>query len=182
MRSPKVRLYLRVRLIDGHYRYADPVWEPEPYSACRVHFGGWSAEIHPEGIYYVRFLRGDKRVWRAVGADAEQPLSPPGSSNMICTQFHSGVRPLARPRSQLQHLLKPYRSMPPSNRRSRSWGSSAPRKLSGKPSASWTSLEHGSPARRPDSGRKSCTVHRKRATGKLGHHSEVVHSGSYPVP
>ena len=71
MRSPKVRLYIRVRLSDGRYRYADPVWNRNRTLRAAYALVGGQPEAHPEGIYYVRFLRGHKRVWRAIGADSD---------------------------------------------------------------------------------------------------------------
>ena len=71
MRSPKVRLYIRVRLSDGRYRYADPVWNRNRTLRAGYALVGGQPEAHPEGVYYVRFLRGSKRVWRAIGADAD---------------------------------------------------------------------------------------------------------------
>lgn len=71
MRSPKVRLYIRVRLSDGRYAHADPVWNRNRTLRAGYALVGGQPEVHPEGIYYVRFLRGRKRVWRAIGADAD---------------------------------------------------------------------------------------------------------------
>jgi integrase len=31
--------------------------------------------MHPDGVYYLRFLRGDKRVWRAIGSDADAAVA-----------------------------------------------------------------------------------------------------------
>jgi hypothetical protein len=71
VRSPKVRLYIRVRLADGRYRYADPIWNRNRTLRAGYALVGGQPEAHAEGIYYVRFFRGDKRVWRAVSADAD---------------------------------------------------------------------------------------------------------------
>ena len=67
MRSPKVRLYIRVRLRDGRYAYRDPIWNRNRTLRAGYALIGGQPEVHPEGIYYLRFLRGEKRVWRAVG-------------------------------------------------------------------------------------------------------------------
>ncbi len=71
MRASKVRLYIRVRLRDGRSIYTDPVWNRnrtlrEGYAAVDA-----SPECHPEGIYYLRYLREGKRGWQAVGANAD---------------------------------------------------------------------------------------------------------------
>lgn len=71
MSASKVRLYIRVRLRDGRSIYTDPVWNRnrtlrEGYAAV-----DGSPEHHPEGIYYLRYLREGKRRWQAVGANAD---------------------------------------------------------------------------------------------------------------
>jgi integrase/recombinase XerD len=71
VRSPKVRLYIRVRRPDGRHAYLDPAWNRNHTLRAGYALVGGQPEAHPEGIYYVRFLRGDKRVWRAIGADAD---------------------------------------------------------------------------------------------------------------
>jgi integrase/recombinase XerD len=74
MKTPKVRLYIRVRVAPGQYSFAEPVWNKN-----RSLRGGYAhvkgqPEYHPEGLYYLRFLRGSKRVWQVVGADADAAL------------------------------------------------------------------------------------------------------------
>jgi integrase/recombinase XerD len=68
---PKVRLYIRVRRPDGHHAYQDPVWNRNGNLRAGYALVGGLPEMHPEGVYYLRFLRGEKRVWRAVGPDAD---------------------------------------------------------------------------------------------------------------
>jgi len=62
VRSPKVRLYIRVRRRDGRYVYRDPVWNRNRTLRAGYTLVGGQPEVHPEGIYYLRFLRGKKRV------------------------------------------------------------------------------------------------------------------------
>ena len=68
---PIVRLKLRVRLPHGSRPFLDPVFagnnKLKPgYAALDgkpVHF--------PDGVYHLRYLKGTRRVWEAVGSNAE---------------------------------------------------------------------------------------------------------------
>ena len=70
MRSPKVRLYIRVRLSDGRDAFVDPAWNKN--RSLKEGYAQISGPIdnHPEGSYYLRFLRDGKRVWYPVGQDS----------------------------------------------------------------------------------------------------------------
>lgn len=70
MRTPKIRLYMRIRSAGGSYTFHDPAWNKNRTlrAACALVHG--KPENHPEGVYYLRHLRGAKRVWHAVGSDA----------------------------------------------------------------------------------------------------------------
>ncbi len=75
MRAPKVRLYIRVRLTDGRDVYADPVWNRN-----RSLRGGYATvdgvhQHHPDGVYYLRYARGGKRVWDSVGKEPDLALT-----------------------------------------------------------------------------------------------------------
>ncbi len=70
----KVRLYVRIRLSDGTRQYADAVYAANgklkpKYAAVDGH-----SRHHPEGVYYLRYLSGAKRVWESVGSDAQLAL------------------------------------------------------------------------------------------------------------
>ncbi len=75
MKSPVVRLKLRVRLPDGSRPYLDPVRSAnnqlKPGFTMRdgkpVHF--------PDGVYHLRYLKGSRRVWEGVGSDAQFALT-----------------------------------------------------------------------------------------------------------
>jgi integrase/recombinase XerD len=75
VRSPKVRLYIRVRLHDGRDAFVDPIWNRN-----RTLRGGYGLikgqpEHHPEGSYYLRFLRDGKRVWQPVGSAGDAAVA-----------------------------------------------------------------------------------------------------------
>lgn len=74
MRTPKVRLYIRVRLPNGHHAYLDPVWNRNRTLRAGYALVKGQPEYHPEGIYYLRFVRGRKRIRRAIGPDADVAL------------------------------------------------------------------------------------------------------------
>ena len=74
MKAPKVRLYIRVRRTDGHHVYADPVWNRNKTLRSGFPLIDGNQECHREGVYYLRFLREGKRVWKAVGPDADAAI------------------------------------------------------------------------------------------------------------
>jgi hypothetical protein len=70
VKTPKVRLYIRIRL-DGRDAFVDPVWNRNrTLRECYALIDG-RLEHHPEGVYYLRFLRNGKRVWNTVGSDVD---------------------------------------------------------------------------------------------------------------
>ena len=74
MRTPKVRLYIRIRSADGRDAYADPAWNRNRTLRAAYAMVRGQAEHHPEGCYYLRYLRSGKRVWQSVGSDADVAL------------------------------------------------------------------------------------------------------------
>ncbi|HEY1984240.1 MAG TPA: site-specific integrase [Terracidiphilus sp.] len=75
MKSPTVRLYIRIRRADGDYAYADPVWNRNRTLRAGYAILNGRPEAHPEGTYYLRFLRGKKRVWQSVGSESDAVLA-----------------------------------------------------------------------------------------------------------
>ena len=71
MRSARVRLYLRVRLSNGRYQFLPPFTNRNQSLRSGYALVNNQPEYHPEGVYYLRYLRGGKRVWEAVGYDAD---------------------------------------------------------------------------------------------------------------
>jgi integrase/recombinase XerD len=75
VRTPKIRLYIRVRLSDGRDAFVDPVWNRNhTLRACYALVNG-ELEHHPEGVFYLRFLHNGKRVWHRVGKEADAALA-----------------------------------------------------------------------------------------------------------
>src|ERR1019366_3664038 len=75
MKAPKVRLYIRVRQSDGRYSYLDPAWNRNRTLRAGYALVAGQPEHHPEAVYYLRFLQGDKRVWQSVGAQPDRVLA-----------------------------------------------------------------------------------------------------------
>jgi integrase/recombinase XerD len=71
MKTPKVRLYLRVRLPQGRNAFVDPAWNRNRTLRAGYAVIEGSAQHHPEGSYYLRFLKDGKRTWQPVGTDAD---------------------------------------------------------------------------------------------------------------
>ncbi len=67
VKSPKVHLYIRVLTAAGGSVFAEPVWNKN--RTLRAGYAEVDAKHHPEGIYYLRFRRGGKSVWEAVGPE-----------------------------------------------------------------------------------------------------------------
>ena len=74
MSAPKVRLYIRIRLTDGRSIYADPAWNKNRTIRAGYASLNNSQEPHPEGVYYLRYLRDGKRRWHAVGRNADAAI------------------------------------------------------------------------------------------------------------
>jgi integrase/recombinase XerD len=74
VKTPKVRLYIRVRQRRGHYAFLQPVWNRNHSLRASYALVAGEAEYHPEGCYYLRFLRKGKRIWQSVGTDADVAL------------------------------------------------------------------------------------------------------------
>ncbi len=74
MKALKVSLYIRVRVSRRKYSFVEPAWNKNRSLRAGCGLVNGQLEFHPEGIYYLRYLRGTKRVWHAVGADADVAL------------------------------------------------------------------------------------------------------------
>lgn len=74
MSAPAARLYIRVRLADGSRPYLDPVYSKNG-KLKPLHAVIDGQPVHrPDGVYYLRFLHGKKRVFERVGTDANLAL------------------------------------------------------------------------------------------------------------
>lgn len=69
MKSPVVRLKLRVRLPDGNRACLDPAYSKD--HKLRSGYAVSESRRSLPTAYHLRYLRGDRRVWEPVGRDAE---------------------------------------------------------------------------------------------------------------
>lgn len=69
MKNPKVGLYIRVCVAQGRSVFSNPVWNKN--RSLRAGYAEVDEKYHPEGLYYLRFLRNGKRVWEAVGREPD---------------------------------------------------------------------------------------------------------------
>lgn len=74
MKSPVVRLKIRVRFADGSRPYLDPVTSANGKLKPLYAVVRGEPEHHPEGSYFLRYAREGKRVWESVGTDAQLAL------------------------------------------------------------------------------------------------------------
>jgi integrase/recombinase XerD len=75
VRTFKVRLYIRVHLPDGRHSFLEPAWNRNHTLRAGYALVGGRSEHYPGATYYLRFLRGDKRVWKRVGRDPDRALA-----------------------------------------------------------------------------------------------------------
>jgi hypothetical protein len=71
----------------GRHSLLDPVWNRNRTLRSGYALVEGQAEHHPEGIYYLRFLRGRKRVWQAIGAERTPRSSLSIIRSMIFRRF-----------------------------------------------------------------------------------------------
>jgi Phage integrase, N-terminal SAM-like domain len=60
---------------NGSRAYVDPVFSPNGKLKPLYAAINGKPEHHPEGIYHLRYVKGDKRVWHAVGTDAQLAIT-----------------------------------------------------------------------------------------------------------
>jgi integrase len=85
-------LYIRIKMQDGSRPFCEPV-----YAANRKLKPGYAIvkgkpEHHQEGVYHLRYLRGSKRVWESVGADAQEALLRQHQRELILDGQKAGVQ------------------------------------------------------------------------------------------
>jgi integrase/recombinase XerD len=75
VKCPTVSLYIRIRVLQRRYRFVPAVFNRN--GSLRAGFALISGNpvSHPEGIYYLRFLRDGKRIWKMIGSDADAALA-----------------------------------------------------------------------------------------------------------
>jgi len=70
-KTPKVRLYIRIRRSNGTDAFVDPAWNRNRTLREGYALIEGELEHHREGVYYLRFLRNGKRIWERIGQDAD---------------------------------------------------------------------------------------------------------------
>ena len=87
----KVRLYLRIRLANGNRQFIDPVYAANGKLKPLYALVDGNAEHHPEGVYYLRYLKHGKRVWEYVGTDAPSAMTARLKRERILAAQAAGV-------------------------------------------------------------------------------------------
>jgi hypothetical protein len=75
MKTPRVRLYIRVRQSDGRNFYHDSAWNRNGTLRANSALVDGQPEHHPEGVYYLRSLRGGQRLCESVGREPDGDLT-----------------------------------------------------------------------------------------------------------
>jgi hypothetical protein len=73
MPVPAVLLKIRVRLSNGSRAYVDPVFSFN--GKLKPHYALVDSKPDPEGIYNLRYVKGGRRIWDAVGTDPQVALT-----------------------------------------------------------------------------------------------------------
>jgi hypothetical protein len=75
VKCPKVRLYIRIGVSQRRYRFVPAVFNRNGTLRAGFALISGNPVSHPEGIYYLRFLRDGRRIWQMVGSDADAALA-----------------------------------------------------------------------------------------------------------
>ncbi len=75
MPVPVVRLKIRVRLVNGSRPFLDPVFSANGKLKPLQAVVNGKPEHHPEGVYFLRYRKGEKRAWESVGSDPQLALT-----------------------------------------------------------------------------------------------------------
>jgi hypothetical protein len=86
-----VRLKIRVRLSDGSRPFLDPVPAPKGRLKPLCAIVNGTPEHHPEGVYFLRYAKNNKRVWEAVGDDAQIALDAKRRKERVLAAIAAGV-------------------------------------------------------------------------------------------
>lgn len=103
MKGPVVRLKIRVRLEDGSYPFLEPVFAANGKIKPLYALVEGAPKHHPEGCYYLRYLRDGKRLWESIGTDAHLAVAAKQRRDGIIAAESTGVSFVA-PRAADQQL------------------------------------------------------------------------------
>ncbi len=87
----RARLYIRVRLKDGRHPFVEPVSSGNNKIKAFYAIVDGEHEHHPEGVYYLRYVRDGKRVWESVGTDPVSAANALRKRNAILTAKEADV-------------------------------------------------------------------------------------------
>lgn len=91
----RARLYIRVRLKDGHHPFLEPAYSADAKIKPFYAVVNGEPEHHPESVYYVRYVRRGKRVWEPVGTDTASAAIALRKRNAILTAEEANVEVVA---------------------------------------------------------------------------------------
>lgn len=91
MKAPVVRLKIRVRLSDGSRPFLDPVPTPNGKLKSLYAVVNGKPELRPEGVYFLRYAKDGKRIWKAVGSDPQIALDAKRKKERVLAAIAAGV-------------------------------------------------------------------------------------------
>jgi hypothetical protein len=112
-KTPKVRLYIRIRRSNGTDAFVDPAWNRNRTLREGYALIEGELEHHPKGVYYLRFLRYGKRIWERIGQDADAAVVALRNTEHDLQSMvlgRSAPLPVVSPRTS----VSPHLSVPPS--------------------------------------------------------------------
>ena len=108
MKAPKVRLYIRIRRADGTDACADPAWNRNRSLRAGYATVAGRLESHPEGVFYLRYARGGKRLWESIGTDPDLAIT---ALRNVEHDLHAVV--LGRTPALVSSAVAPAKESPP---------------------------------------------------------------------
>jgi integrase len=75
MANRKVTLMLRIRTADGKRPFVPPVYAANGRLRPLYALVAGKVEHHPEGVYHLRYAKGDQRIWEPVGKDPNAAIA-----------------------------------------------------------------------------------------------------------
>lgn len=109
----QVKLYIRIALPGGKWSYTKPVFTHNRKIRPQYAIVNGESECHTEGVYYLRYASGSRRVWERVGKDASLALVRLQQRNHVLQAEElglgvpAGIEPVPEPEVQsLKRSLK----------------------------------------------------------------------------
>jgi integrase len=101
---PRIGLSLRIELPDGSRRYVKPNLKKQRTTL--------TGEVHPEGVYALRYQENGKRCWKAVGSDLGIAIAQRDilAAEMLLGRHNPEAKPKAPERLTFEEALASYLS------------------------------------------------------------------------